>query len=48
MPHIPPPPCPLNSHAEWDPLEEVIIGNPEGVFAAFWDPLDRMVYFHRG
>ena len=40
----PPPQCLVNSQAEWDPLEEVIVGSPEQAFAAFWDPLDKLVY----
>ena len=38
------PVCPVNSHTEWDPLEEVIVGNPASAFASFWDPLDKLVY----
>jgi len=37
-------PCPVNSHTEWDSLEEVIVGSPEQAFASFWDPLDKLVY----
>jgi len=37
-------PCPVNSHNEWDPLEEVIVGSPVNAWASFWDPVDKMVY----
>lgn len=35
---------PVNSHTEWDPLEEVIVGSPENAFTSFWDPVDKFVY----
>lgn len=31
--------CPVNSHNEWDPLEEVIIGNVNGAMLPGWDLL---------
>ena len=37
-------PCPVNSHNEWDPLEEVIVGSPANAWASFWDPVDKMIY----
>jgi len=36
--------CPVNSHTEWELLEEVIVGNPENAFVSFWDPVDKLVY----
>jgi len=36
--------CPVNSHTEWDLLEEVIIGSPENAVASFGVPSDRYVY----
>ena len=35
---------PVNSHNEWDTLEEVIVGSPANAWASFWDPIDKMVY----
>ncbi len=35
--------CPLNSHNEWDPLEEVIVGSPVNAMFNFWDPLDKYI-----
>jgi len=35
---------PVNSHTEWDPLEEVVVGNPENAFVSFWDPIDKLLY----
>ena len=34
----------VNSHTEWDPLEEVIIGNPENAVFTLWDPIDRIIF----
>lgn len=36
--------CPVNSHNEWDLLEEVIVGSPENAFASFGEPFDKFVY----
>lgn len=33
--------CPVNSHNEWDPLEEVIVGNVEGGVLPEWDIINR-------
>lgn len=30
--------CPVNSHNEWDPLEEVIVGVLDGAVHEVWDP----------
>lgn len=32
--------CPVNSHNEWDPLEEVIIGNPFGAMFPAWNVIN--------
>ena len=34
----------VNSHTEWDLLEEVIIGNPDNAVFTLWDPIDRMIF----
>ncbi len=34
----------VNSHNEWDLLEEVIVGSPKNAFFSFWDPIDRYLY----
>jgi len=40
----PPGGCPVNSHTEWDPLEEVIIGSVDGAMFPAWDRInDRTV-----
>ena len=31
--------CPVNSHNEWDPLEEVIVGTPNGAMFPSWDQI---------
>ncbi|MCI5159709.1 MAG: amidinotransferase [Candidatus Electrothrix sp. AUS1_2] len=36
--------CPVNSHNEWDPLEEVIVGNIENSAFSLGSPQDRCVY----
>lgn len=36
MPETQPNTCPVNSHNEWDPLEEVIIGTPLGAYFPEW------------
>jgi glycine amidinotransferase len=33
----------VNSHNEWDPLEEVIVGNPENAFCNYMDPYDKLL-----
>lgn len=33
--------CPVNSHNEWDPLEEVIIGSVGGAILPSWDTINR-------
>jgi glycine amidinotransferase len=33
--------CPVNSHNEWDPLEEVIIGNLDGAMFPEWSVINR-------
>ena len=40
-----PPPCPVNSHNEWDPLEEVIIGNVEQAVFTLSPPQDSHIFF---
>lgn len=35
-------PCPVNSHNEWDPLEEVIVGTPAGAMFPGWDTINEM------
>ncbi len=35
---------PVNSHTEWDLLEEVIVGSPENAVASFGVPADRYIY----
>lgn len=32
--------CPVNSHNEWDPLEEVIIGSPLGAMFPAWNTIN--------
>ena len=32
--------CPVNSHNEWDPLEEVIIGTVEGAMFPAWNTIN--------
>lgn len=34
-------PCPVNSHNEWDPLEEVIVGTIDGAMLPEWDTINR-------
>lgn len=34
--------CPVNSHNEWDPLEEVIIGNPFGAMFPEWTTINEV------
>lgn len=34
--------CPVNSHTEWDPLEEVIVGSVEGAVMGAWDNINRV------
>jgi glycine amidinotransferase len=34
-------PCPVNSHNEWDPLEEVIVGRLEYAMMPSWDVIER-------
>ena len=34
-------PCPVNSHNEWDPLEEVIVGSVAGAMLPAWDVINR-------
>lgn len=33
--------CPVNSHNEWDPLEEVIVGNLDGAMFPDWNVVNR-------
>lgn len=33
-------PCPVNSHSEWDPLEEVIIGSLDGAMFPKWNTIN--------
>lgn len=35
--------CPVNSHNEWDPLEEVIVGSVDGARFAGWKAINRVV-----
>jgi len=35
--------CPVNSHNEWDPLEEVIVGRLEYAMMPSWDVIERFV-----
>lgn len=35
------PACPVNSHNEWDPLEEVIVGSVEGAMFPTWDGINK-------
>lgn len=35
------PACPVNSHNEWDPLEEVIVGRLEGACFAAWRRINQ-------
>src|SRR5687768_1561764 len=37
----PEPECPVQSHNEWDPLEEVVVGSPEGAMVPSWNHLHR-------
>jgi len=34
--------CPVNSHNEWDPLEEVIVGSLDGAMFPAWDTINRV------
>lgn len=34
-------PCPVNSHNEWDPLEEVIVGRVEGAAFPAWNQINQ-------
>lgn len=34
------PSCPVNSHNEWDPLEEVIVGRLEGAMVSSWNVIN--------
>jgi len=34
------PKCPVNSHNEWDPLEEVIVGSPMGAMFPAWNTIN--------
>lgn len=36
------PVCPVNSHNEWDPLEEVIVGNIEGAMFPEWTTINEV------
>ncbi len=36
--------CPVNSHNEWDPLEEVIVGSLDGAMFASWDPIYKLIF----
>lgn len=36
--------CPVNSHNEWDPLEEVIVGSPVNAVFTLWDPIDKILF----
>ena len=38
---LPAGPCPVNSHNEWDPLEEVIIGSLEGARFPGWNTVNQ-------
>ncbi len=38
------PPCPVNSHNEWDPLEEVIVGRLEHSVFNMGTPQDQYIY----
>ena len=33
--------CPVNSHNEWDPLEEVIVGTAVGAMFPAWDTINK-------
>jgi glycine amidinotransferase len=35
-------PCPVNSHNEWDPLEEVIVGSLDGAMFPGWNVINRV------
>lgn len=35
---------PVNSHTEWDLLEEVVVGTPKNAHFSFWDPFYKYVY----
>ncbi len=32
--------CPVNSHNEWDPLEEVIVGTLDGAMFPEWNTIN--------
>lgn len=34
--------CPVNSHNEWDPLEEVIVGSLDGAMFPGWNDINRV------
>ncbi|MEZ4732222.1 MAG: hypothetical protein R3E79_34325 [Caldilineaceae bacterium] len=34
--------CPVNSHTEWDPLEEVIVGSLEGAMFPAWSTINEV------
>lgn len=34
--------CPVNSHTEWDPLEEVIVGTPLGAYFPQWRRINEV------
>ncbi len=35
-------PCPVNSHNEWDPLEEVIVGNLDNAMFPDWKTINEV------
>jgi hypothetical protein len=37
------PACPVNSHNEWDPLEEVIIGTLDGAMFPEWNTINVVI-----
>ncbi len=39
---MPPASCLVNSHNEWDPLEEVILGNLDGAMFPEWNTINRV------
>jgi glycine amidinotransferase len=36
--------CPVNSHNEWDPLEEVIVGSVDGAMFPAWHTIDKHTF----
>nr|VFK40728.1 MAG: glycine amidinotransferase [Candidatus Kentron sp. SD]VFK46165.1 MAG: glycine amidinotransferase [Candidatus Kentron sp. SD] len=34
----------VNSHTEWDLLEEIIVGNPENAVFLLWDPVEQIIF----